>query len=408
MRFSHRGTLLVTTTAELQATVWDVRAGRAVEDINVGQAGVRGVGFSPDDATLYVANEGALRSYDLAGRRRYIAHIIPPTGGDYGCISPAPGGKTTLPPRPLRDLVQGRRNAQCHQAGPLPGNWWETDTGNCVAWHPTGARAATMKSDVLSVWNAQTGELVASRPVAGGRVSDFHYAGRDGRPLAIGQVSGVATLLDSDTLEEVGTPVQLNGSINWLSAGLDGHSAAVLTGDTIADGVKTTGWALLDLEAGKVIRSGRLTLADPEVVALSPDGRHIAVTSAQGEVLVLDTAAGAAPGRPVKVKRGANSLAFSADGSLLVAPGEGTVNLYDGSTGAPLGSVVVPNRTTVTADFRPDGHTVVIASYDDAIYTWDTRIEHTIDYACRTAGRDLTAEEWHENFAGRPYRKTCP
>ncbi|WP_405066683.1 winged helix-turn-helix domain-containing protein [Kribbella sp. NBC_01510] len=408
VRFSHRGTLLVTTTAELQATVWDVRAGRAVEDINVGQAGVNGVGFSPDDATLYVANEGALRSYDLAGGRRYIEHLIPPTGGDYGCIILAPGGKTTYRQGPAGVSFKDVETHNATRPVPLPGNWWETDTGNCAAWHPNGERAATMKSDVLRVWNARTGELIASRPVAGSRVSDFHYAGRDGSRLAIGQVSGVATLLDSNTLEEVGTPVQLNGSINWLSAGPDGHTAAVLTGDTIADGVKTTGWALLDLEAGEVIRSGRLSLADPEVVALSPDGRHIAVTSAQGEVLVLDTAAGAAPGRPVKVKRGANSLAFSADGSLLVAPGEGTVNLYDGSTGAPLGSVVVPNRTTVTADFRPDGHTVVIASYDDAIYTWDTRLEHTIEYACRTAGRDLTVEEWHENFAGRPYRKTCP
>ena len=157
-----------------------------------------------------------------------------------------------------------------------------------------------------------------------------------------------------------------------------------------------------------MIRSGRLTLADPEVVALSPDGRHIAVTSAQGEVLVLDTAAGAAPGRPVKVKRGANSLAFSADGSLLVAPGEGTVNLYDGSTVVLLGSVVVPNRTTVTADFRPDGHTVVIASYDDAIYTWDTRIEHTIDYACRTAGRDLPPRNGTRTSPAGPTARRVP
>ena len=410
VRFSHRGTRLVTTTAELQASVWDVSAGRVVEDIHVGQAGLHGVGFSPDDATLYVANEGALRSWDLAGGRRYIAQLTQPTGGDYGCIVPAPGGKTIYRQGPSGvSFINVETQKATRPVLLLPGGWWESDTGNCVAWHPNGERAATMKAGVLRVWNARTGEPVADRRVSGSRVSDFHYAGRDGSRLAIGQASGVATLLDSDTLDQVGTPVQLNGSINWLSASPDGHTVAVLTGDNVAGGGRTTGWALLDLEAGKVIRSRQLALRDPEVVAFSPDERHIAVTSAQGEVLVLDTTTGEPARPPAKVHRGANSLAFSADGSLLVAPGtDGAVSLYDGATGAPLGSVVVPNRTPVTVDFDSDGHTVLIASYDDAIYTWDTRLEHAIDYACRAAGRDLTAEEWRENFRDRPYRKTCP
>jgi hypothetical protein len=50
---------------------------------------------------------------------------------------------------------------------------------------------------------------------------------------------------------------------------------------------------------------------------------------------------------------------------------------------------------------------VLITSYDDAIYTWDTRVEHAIEFACQGAGRELTMDEWRENFPDRPYRKTC-
>jgi hypothetical protein len=87
---------------------------------------------------------------------------------------------------------------------------------------------------------------------------------------------------------------------------------------------------------------------------------------------------------------------------------DGSVSVFDGATAALLGSVVVPHRTLAAADFLTDGRTVVIAAYDDGIYLWDTGVEHAIEQACRTAGRDLTTTEWRDNFGGRPYRKVCP
>jgi hypothetical protein len=50
---------------------------------------------------------------------------------------------------------------------------------------------------------------------------------------------------------------------------------------------------------------------------------------------------------------------------------------------------------------------VRIAAYDGKVYRWDTRIEHTIAYACAMAGRNLTADEWGQAFGDRPYEKTC-
>jgi WD40 repeat protein/DNA-binding SARP family transcriptional activator/energy-coupling factor transporter ATP-binding protein EcfA2 len=411
--FSHHGTRLLSTSADLRANVWDVSTGRVVEEIQVAEASLLGIDFSPDDETLYTANDGALRSWDLIGKHRYIAQATKPRtgGGAYGCIVPAPGGRTVFRQGPAGIwFINVETHKPTRPASGGPGGWWASDTGNCVNWHPSGERAATVRSGVIRVWDPRTGQVVRTRKVPGARVVDLDYSGRDGSRIVIGQESGLVTLLDSGTLEQVGKPVLVD-SITWLSASPDNRSAAVLTGGRdVADGlvVPSTGSALLDLEEGRVIRSGKLTMRNPEVMAFSPDGRHVAIGSLDGEVRVLDTVTGTAARPPEKVHKGANGLAYSADGSLLVAPGsDGAVSLYDGDTGAPLGSVVVPNRTPVNAEFQSDGRTVLIASYDDAIYTWDTRIEHAIEYACRAAGRDLTTEEWQENFRGRPYRKTC-
>ncbi|WP_166665752.1 nSTAND1 domain-containing NTPase [Kribbella caucasensis] len=413
VRFSRDGTRLVSTTAAPKTIVWDVAEGRVVEELEIRDQDLWDVGFSPDDETLYTAGNGALRSWDLSGKRRYLTQVKKPPGLDHGCVIPAPGGRTIY--RQGRSGI-GFIDVETDQATKptvLSGDWFAIDSASCGTWHPGGERFAAVKSGVLRVWNTRAGQVIAQRRLPGGPVQDLDYSGRDGSRIAIGQASGMATLLDSDTLKPVGKPVQVGVPIAWLSASPDNRSAVVLTGGRnfgLDFVVPSTGWALLDLEAGTAIRTGPLAMRDPEIATFSPDGRHVAIGSHHGEVMVLDTATGTAVRPPAKLQEDPiNSLAYSADGSRLVSSGaDGTVTLIDGDTAALFGSVVIPQQTLATADFRPDGRTVVIASYDDGIYHWDTRLEHAIEHACQAAGRDLTSEEWRENFGDRPFHKTCP
>ncbi len=87
---------------------------------------------------------------------------------------------------------------------------------------------------------------------------------------------------------------------------------------------------------------------------------------------------------------------------------DGSVSLWDATTGELLGTVVMPVRATATADFAADGRSAVIVSPFAGVYVWDTSLDHALEFACRLAGRDLTQVEWQESFGDRPYEETCP
>ncbi len=411
-RFSHDGTKLVSTGTDLRLVVWETSTGKVREDIGIAEGDSLAAAFSPDDKVLHTAaGDGMLRSWDLTGERKEVERIVDPTGFVIGCRYMAPGGGTVV--RTLDSTRIGSFLAvDSRKVVPFaePATGW---TNSCGTWHPSGDRYAIADDQsVVTVWDARTGRKLAERKVASSPVLDLDYSGVDGSRLVVGEEAGLVTSLDSATLLPVAQPLQVGSSIPWLSAGPDNRTAFVLTGGRSIStrlNVHATGWALVDLVSRAVIRRGVPLMRDPNVVAFAPDGRHVAIGGGKGDVIIFDVVTGLPVAQPRTVTQGwVNGLAYSPDSSLLVSSGyDGTVSLFDGETAALLGKVSTPNHLLVTADFRPDGHTVVIGSYEEAVYLWDTRLEHTIETACRMAGRDLTAEEWREHFGSRPFQKTC-
>ena len=82
--------------------------------------------------------------------------------------------------------------------------------------------------------------------------------------------------------------------------------------------------------------------------------------------------------------------------------------MWDGRTGELLARVVTPRaRHGGDVHRRPD--TVLIAPlWGGAVFEWDTRPEHAVEFACRVAGRDFTEAEWADHFGDRPYQHICP
>ena len=54
-----------------------------------------------------------------------------------------------------------------------------------------------------------------------------------------------------------------------------------------------------------------------------------------------------------------------------------------------------------------DNHWLVTGSEDHTLRLWNLRLDELVELACRTAGRNLTREQWNQYLPGQAYRKTC-
>jgi hypothetical protein len=102
------------------------------------------------------------------------------------------------------------------------------------------------------------------------------------------------------------------------------------------------------------------------------------------------------------------ALAWSSDGSQLVADiGQG-LRLWDTRRGTEISQVELPvGEVSSAAGFEADG-TITIATRAGNVYRWNPSADAAVDFACRVAGRDLSAVEWRDAFGDRPVRSVCP
>jgi WD40 repeat protein len=108
----------------------------------------------------------------------------------------------------------------------------------------------------------------------------------------------------------------------------------------------------------------------------SPDGREIAV-SGNGEVLIHAADGHAAPRRLIGASERILSLAYNADGSLLIAGGGtpaqfGEVQIWDPKSAKLLRSARLTNDTVFGASLAPDGSKIVVGCADNTVHAFDT------------------------------------
>jgi WD40 repeat protein len=227
--------------------------------------------------------------------------------------------------------------------------------------------------------------------------------------------AGDMALIDAETFAPVADPVHMGPSALTVQPGPDDHTAFVLVDDTPAEvsssfewGFAMHEWARVDLESGRVDRAE--VGFDMKSMSVSPDRRHLVAGGAEGEVALVDTTSGELV-RPAVVGHGVPTywIAWSADGSRFATTGgDGSVVLWDGETGLPLDTLVVPEEVLTNVAFLPDGKTLLLTPYTDSFYRWDTSGEHAVEFACRAAAGDLDEREWEAWFGDRPWQETCP
>ena len=125
-----------------------------------------------------------------------------------------------------------------------------------------------------------------------------------------------------------------------------------------------------------------------------------------------DTLAGVG-GRPlIGHQESVNCVAFSLDNRWVVTGSEdNTARLWDLKAADPAAQPVVlkGHESLVTAvAFSPDNRWVVTGSGDRTARLWLLQAEDLLALARRTAGRNLSKDEWHTFLPGQPYFEVFP
>jgi WD40 repeat protein len=105
------------------------------------------------------------------------------------------------------------------------------------------------------------------------------------------------------------------------------------------------------------------------------------------------------------------AVAISADNHWLVTGSvDKTARLWDLRAKDPTAASIVlrghENPISAVA-ISSDNHWLVTGSGDDTAHLWTLRLNDLVELACRTAGRNLTKEEWAQYMGNQPYQKTC-
>ncbi|MEO5664568.1 MAG: BTAD domain-containing putative transcriptional regulator [Nocardioides sp.] len=415
LEFSTDGRRLASTAEDGDAVVWNTRTGTSVERLDLGASGVQGLAFSPERSSLFTAgDDGAIRVWDLDGSGRFLARTRKPGAFGWGWVMPSPAGRFTAHSlSPAEDLDRIRF---FDTATGEPTRFADQDCCGAAAFTADETLFAGAKLGRIWIWDPRTAELVRDNRDSPwpGFITDIAWT-PDASRIIVTDESGDMGLVDGETLEPIGEPVHLGASAWGTQPGPNDHTGFALVSNTPAE---VTGsyefagtmseWVLADLETGQVRRGE--TGFDLGSMTVSPDHRRLAVGGEDGEVALVDVASGelvrpAVKGHAVPTY----NSAWSADGSRFATVGwDGSVVLWDGKEGIPLGNVLMPEKLLLSVAFLPDDETLLLAPYTDSFYRWDTNVDHAIKFACHAAAGDFDKTEWESWFGNRTYQETCP
>jgi WD40 repeat protein/serine/threonine protein kinase len=293
-----------------------------------------------------------------------------------------------------------------HRSVGLPGQGWD------LTARP-GGYAVAVGDPAVELLDA-AGKLVRTLTATGAKVIRVAVSA-DGGQIAGGSEDGVIRVWEADSGRLLHTLTGHHGPVTGLRFHPD-SGALVTVG---LDGTLQV-WNLADRSAKPRV------ISRPAVrfhcVAVSPDGKRVAVGGSDSAVRVWDTATWVEQPALRGHTGDVLSVRFAPD-SLLVASGsrDHTVRLWDTATGKAVGVLPAHLDAVFALDFSPDGRALATASLDRSIQVVDVAsgLESLIllghgDFVTGVAfgpdGKTLVSSSWDQTVrlwdltADRPHR----
>jgi eukaryotic-like serine/threonine-protein kinase len=345
--FDARGARLAAAGSDGFVRIWDVATSRLVRTLAGHGEWAAAVAFSPDGARI--ASGGADRAVRIsdASTGEGLLTLQGHAGGVLG-VAFAPDGSLMASAGADGSIVFWDARSGREQRR-LAGH---TGATRCVAFSPDGTRLASGGADrMVRIWDARTGREILAFRAAAARVDGLAFS-PDGLNLATGGLDRSVKVWEVATGREIASYRGHRAPVFSVSYAANGLLLASASQDAV---VKI--WdATRSAEARSLRSAGGVRWSGG--VAFGPDGGVFGAGS-DGSVAVWDASTGSLR-RTIAGRSGLASLAMDLTGSILaVLDSGGSVRVLDAWTGHESQSLRSPEEGLASVTFMPDGKRIV-------------------------------------------------
>ena len=234
---------------------------------------------------------------------------------------------------------------------------------NDLSFSSTGTLLASASDDPrVLIWDVATSKVMKTLKAGAMWPISLEFSNND-ELLAVGYDDGTLVLWDVMTGKERRRIVADSSVVNSVSFSPNSKLLAVGGGDGITQ--------IYDVATGKLLRSeksGGEDQAELLEVAYSRDGRLLAAGHGDGVLSILDADTLAVVSTFEDAEEGVVALAWNEDGLLAAASFDGTTRVYDPDSEQLVSSMTMASGAQAfNVAFSPDGLTVAVAGGDGTL-----------------------------------------
>ena len=380
LRYSSNGSFLASSGLDGAVILWDPQRRREIGRIDGNMSNSWAIAYSPDGKKLFTGDSfGVLRLRDAE------------TGTSLTTFHLAASGTQREPFLSFDDLLTPERSLGTLSAAYSPdgrtiatGSYtgliriWDASSGRVIGildgtkqwiWtlaysHDGKWLAAADYGGFVRVWDVASGRQVHAIPAHKGRPYAVAFS-PDDRLLATGGDDNLVRLWDPATGRMVREVPGHRGGIFSLAFSTDGR--------LLASGSSDTTIRVVDLSSGKEVAVLLGHQGNINSMALSPGGEHLFSSSRDLSVRIWDVARSAEIGQ-LRTPQWVDRIALSPDGRrLAMVCQKPTVMVWDLGIKHPPAVLRGHGAFIRSLRFSEDGSKLVTASQDSSLRTWDLK-----------------------------------